>query len=96
MGIYKYDFEDLSDTASGLARLRSDFANASSVKEEAADSFGYGDLIGAVEEFVDNWSANREKQLETLESAKTALDDIVENYRSLDADGVAELEDSGS
>lgn len=92
MGEYRYDEQDLTDTAAGLRQLRHDFGNASDVKEEAADSFGYGDLVGAVQAFVDNWSANREKQLEAIESAATALDEIIANYAALDADGVAELD----
>ena len=92
MGEYRYDPDDLTDTSTGLAQLKADFENASGVKEEAAESFGYGDLISAVEEFVDNWAANRDKQLEAIESAKTALDEVIANYGKHDADGVSELD----
>jgi len=96
MGIYKYDFEDLSETSSGLSTLLSDFQNASEVQQEASDAFGYGSLIGAVEEFVDNWSANRDKQIEAIEGTQEALAEIVNNYEQLDSDGVAELQDQDS
>jgi hypothetical protein len=94
--VYKYDLEDLSEAASGLATLKSDFEQASAVREEANDAFGYSDVQGAVQDFVDNWKHNRERQLETLTSAQEALSGIRETYVAMDAEGVNQLQDSGS
>lgn len=93
--IYKYDLEDLSEAASGLATLKSDFETASAVREEANDAFGYSNVQGAVEDFVNNWKHNRERQLETLASAQQALAGIRETYVAMDAEGVSQLQDSG-
>ena len=93
MGIYKYDPADLTDAVNGLAQLKSDYENASAVREESAGVFGYEGLAGAVEEFVDNWKHHREQQLETLKGTQESLANIVENYLDQDQSGAAELRD---
>ena len=94
-GIYKYDVDDLGDTASGLSTLKSDFENASRARSEASGAMGYGDLRGAVEEFVDNWKHNRERQLEAIAAAAEALDSIVTNYVDGDENAAGELRSGG-
>jgi len=95
-GIYKYDVDDLTETASGLRTLHSDFSSASQAREGASGAMGYGDLRGSVEEFVDNWEHNRKRQLEAIESAAKALDSIVTNYVEGDERAAAELRSAGS
>ena len=73
MGVYTYDVDDLHRTASGLQSLRADF-------EQASGAFGYGDLSGAVEQFVGNWKHNRERQIEAIGGAAEALTTITDNY----------------
>jgi hypothetical protein len=90
-GIYKYDVDDLTQTASGLRTLHSDFSSASAARKGASGAMGYGDLRSAVEEFVDNWEHNRKRQLEAIESAAEALDGIVTNYVDGDASAATEL-----
>jgi hypothetical protein len=90
-GIYKYDVDDLTQTASGLRTLHSDFSTASQARKGASGAMGYGDLRSAVEEFVDNWEHNRKRQLEAIESAAEALDGIVTNYVDGDEGAAAEL-----
>lgn len=95
-GIYKYDVDDLTETASGLRTLHSDFSSASQARKGASGAMGYGDLRAAIEEFVDNWEHNRKRQLEAIEAAAEALDGIVTNYVDTDADAAAELRSGGS
>jgi hypothetical protein len=92
---YRYDLEDLVEAANGMQSLRSSFENASSVREEADDAFGYPDLKDKVKDFVDNWKHNRERQLEAIGAAHEALQGISEGYVEFDANGVAELQDEG-
>jgi hypothetical protein len=92
---YRYDIDDLVDAANGIRTLTSEFENASQVREEASDAFGYPDLRGKVEDFVDNWRHNRERMLETLTGAHEALQGISENYLEFDQNGVASLRDDG-
>lgn len=87
MGVYRYDIDDLHRTASGLQTLRADFEQASRAREHASGAFGYADLSGAVEQFVDNWKHNREKQIEAIGGAAEALTTITENYVEQDAAG---------
>jgi hypothetical protein len=91
MGTKIYDVPILEATANGLAQLRSDFETASAVREEAASAFGYEGLAGAVEEFVDNWKHNRERQLETIDGVQKAIVDVAANYVEHDACAVNEL-----
>ncbi len=91
--IYRYDVAELAEAEQGLARLKSDFENASRIREEHDAALGYGDLRGAVGDFVDNWKHNRERQLQTLESAQEALAGITENYVAFDAQAVDALND---
>lgn len=95
-GIYKYDVDELGQTASGLRTLQSDFENASSMRSQASGAMGYGDLRGAIEEFVDNWKHNRDRQLEAIGSAAEALGGIVDNYVEGDTSAAAELRSGGS
>ena len=95
-GIYKYDVDDLTQTASGLRTLHSDFSSASEARRDASGAMGYGDLRGAVEEFVDNWEHNRERQLEAIDAAAEALDGIVTNSVDGDENAAAELRSGGS
>lgn len=94
MGEYRYDVEELQDTAAGLAVLESDFASASEVRESAAGAFGWSWLEGAVDSFVDNWRHNREKQIETLQGTHEALAEISETYVAFDREAVAQLEEA--
>lgn len=94
-GIYKYDVDDLGDTAAGLRALKSDFAHASTAREEAAGALGYGELRGAVAEFVDNWKHNRERQLDAIDAAAEALDGIVANYVEADSSAAQALRSGG-
>lgn len=94
-GIYKYDVDDLGDTAGGLRTLKSDFENASSLRSQASGAMGYDDLRGAVQEFVDNWKHNRERQLEAIDAAAEALDGIVTNYVDGDEKAASELRSAG-
>ena len=95
-GIYKYDVADLGNTAQGLRTLKGDFEGASRTRERASDALGYPKLRAAVEEFVDNWEHNRERQLEAIESAAEALDKITESYVDGDEKGAAALREGGS
>lgn len=95
-GIYKYDVDDLGETASGLRTLQSDFEHASSMRSQAAGAMGYSDLRGAIEEFVDNWKHNRDRQLEAIGAAAEALGTIVDNYVEGDTSAAAELRNGGS
>ena len=90
-GIYKYDLDDLGEATDGLGTLKSNFENASQVREGYDGAMGYDDLRDAVEEFVDNWKHNRERQLETLGSAQEALAGITQNYVDFDQAGVTTL-----
>lgn len=94
-GIYRYDVADLGETARGLRTLRSDFAHASTTREEASGALGYGDLRGAVSAFVDNWKHNRERQLDAIDAAAEALDGIVTNYVDGDAQAASALRGGG-
>ncbi len=76
--------------------MRSDFENASQVRESRDDALGYGDLRGAMADFVDNWKHNRERQLETLSSAEEALTGITENYVAFDEQAVATLNETSN
>lgn len=91
MGTKTYDVPILEATATGLAQLRSDYETASQVREEAASAFGYEGLAGAVEEFVDNWKHNRDRQLETIEGVQQTLVDVAANYVEHDSCAVDEL-----
>jgi hypothetical protein len=90
-GIYKYDVDDLMQTASGLRTLHSDFSHASEARKGASGAMGYGDLRGAVEEFVDNWEHNRKRQLEAIDAAAGALDGILTGYVDRDEKAAAQL-----
>ena len=95
MGVYKYDPEDLNEAVAGLGRLKSDYENASQVREASAGVFGYSGLAGAVEDFVDNWKHHREQQLETLTGTHESLRDITENYVEQDQSAADELRNQG-
>lgn len=95
-GIYKYDVDDLTETAVGLRTLHADFSSASETRKGASGAMGYGDLRAAVEEFVDNWEHNRKRQLEAIDAAAEALDGIVTNYVDGDERAAAQLRSGGS
>jgi hypothetical protein len=94
VGEYRYDLDELHDTASGLRRLQSDFENASTVRQAAAGAFGWSWLEGAVDSFVENWEHNRSKQIETIQKTHEALTEITANYVALDTEGVAQLNEA--
>jgi hypothetical protein len=94
-GIYKYDVDDLTQTARGLRTLHSDFSHASEARRGAAGAMGYDDLRGAVEDFVDNWEHNRTRQLEAIDAAAQALDGILTDYVDGDEGAAAQLRSGG-
>ena len=92
-GTFKYDLAELTTVASGLATLASDFENASKTREDADGALGYGDLRGAVREFVDNWSHERDKQIEAINGSSEALAEIIDNYVEYDETSADQLRD---
>jgi len=91
MAQYKYDLEELTSVSSGLATLKGDYENASRDRGDAHGALGYGDLQGAMRDFVDNWKHERSKQLEAIEGASEALKKIIENYVEFDETSADQL-----
>ncbi len=91
MGSYRYDVADLHDTVAGLWRLKSEYDGASRSRSNASSALGYSSLRGAMEEFVENWSYNRDRQLEEITETAKALGAIVDNYVKGDEAAAAEL-----
>ena len=92
MTVYTYDLAELEETAGSLNALAEDFAEASAVRREAQQAAGYPSLREALQEFTDNWSHNRDKQLEAIRGAASALGDICDNYQAFDCDAAAQLQ----
>ena len=92
--VWKYDLAELTDTASGLTTLKSDYEGATDSRKAASAAFGSDDISGAVEEFVDSWSKKRKQQIESIGNAATALQGIIDNYVQLDQNGVSGLSQS--
>lgn len=90
-GPYKYDVADLGEAASGLRTLQADYEGATRSRRGASADLGYSSLRSAMQEFVDDWEHNRDRQLEEIEATATALGQIIDDYVSHDADGAAEL-----
>ena len=95
-GTYKYDLADLTAVAGGLSALTADYENASSHREDAHGALGYGDLRGAVRDFVDNWEHERGQQLEAIDGSAAALVKIIDDYVEYDATAAGELLDSAA
>lgn len=93
-GQYKYDLEDLTAVASGLSTLHADFEHASRTRDDAHGALGYGDLQGAVRDFVDNWEHERGKQLEAIAGSAEALGTIVDSYVEHDRTAADELREN--
>ena len=91
MGVFKYDLVELTSVSSGLATLKGDYENASRDRGDAHGALGYGDLQGAMREFVDNWKHERGKQLEAIEGSSEVLQKIITNYVEYDADSAEQL-----
>ena len=89
MGVFRYDLYELTSVSDGLAALKGDYENASRSRGEVDGALGYGDLRGAVQDFVGNWKHERDKQLEAIEGASQALRTIIDGYVAYD-DGAAE------
>lgn len=86
-----YDLDSLSNLVSNLQTIRSDYSAIDGNMDTAATAAGYASLAGALSEFSDNWSKNRDKQLEDLEGAHTSLADIVSQLEEYDDNGVTKL-----
>lgn len=95
-GLWKYDLDELTGTASGLARLQSSYEQATSSRTSVGSAFGSDKISGAVEEFVDSWSKTRSKQITSIGNARTALEACIETYREADAAGVRGIQSGGT
>lgn len=93
-GTYTYDLADLYRVASGLDRLAADFDGASSNRQDTDGALGYADLRAAVRGFVDNWSHERGKQIETSQGSAEALGRIIDGYEQYDASSAGELREA--
>lgn len=92
-GTYKYDLADLTAVADGLSALAADYEHASAHRQDAHGALGYGDLRGAVRDFVDNWEHERGQQLEAISGSSTALGEIIDDYVQHDGDAAGRLRD---
>lgn len=90
-GPYKYDVDDLGDCASGLRTLKSDYEGATSSRRGASGALGYASLRGAMQDFVDDWKHNRDRQLDEIEATAEALDKIIDNYVTGDQKAASSL-----
>ena len=88
-GTYTYDLADRRGRRSRA--LAADFENASQNREDADAALGYGDLRGAVRDFVDNWDHERGQQLEAIDGSAAALVEIIDNYVEYDTTAAADL-----
>jgi len=87
-GTYTYDLADRRGRRSRA--LAADFENASQNREDADAALGYGDLRGAVRDFVDNWDHERGQQIEAIHGSASALVEIID-YVEYDATAAADL-----
>lgn len=90
-GTFKYDLEELTTVQEGLRTLASDFESASSTRKDADSALGYGDLRSAVRDFVDNWSHERDQQIEAINGSAEALTEIIDNYVEYDETSADQL-----
>lgn len=93
MTTYKYDVAELQDTQARLHALAGDFAHASSIRDSYDGAMGYPSLRDAVQQFTDNWSHHRDKQIEAIDGAATMLGDICKNYVDFDRGATHQLYD---
>lgn len=91
MGVFMYDLYELTSVSDGLAALKGDYENASRSRGEVDGALGYGDLRGAVQDFVANWTHERDKQLEAIEGGSQALRRIIDGYVAYDESSAEQL-----
>lgn len=86
-----YDLDSLNNLVSDLQTIHGDYSGIDGSMDTAAAAAGYSSLAGALNDFSDNWSRNRAKQLEDLEGAHTSLAEIVGQLEEYDDNGVTKL-----
>lgn len=94
--LWRYDLDDLTNTADGLAQLQASYEQATSSRKAVGGAFGSDKISGAVEEFVDNWSTTRRKQVTSIGNARTALAACIQTYEQADAAGARAIRTVGA
>ncbi|MDT6986222.1 hypothetical protein ACFSUJ_19970 [Streptomyces lusitanus] len=78
------DLALLTKSSKQLKAIRNEFAHLGEWKVEITSSVGASELKGAMTEFIDNWSDNRKRLLESLESVGTMVEATREAFQSLE------------
>lgn len=78
------DLALLTKSSKQLKTIEKEFADLGEWKVEITSAVGALELKGAMTEFIDNWSDNRKRLLESLESVGKMVEATREAFQSLE------------
>ncbi|WP_369157490.1 hypothetical protein [Streptomyces sp. R02] len=78
------DLALLTKSSKQLKAIQKEFADLGEWKVEITSAVGAPELKGAMTEFIDNWSDNRKRLLNSLESVGKMVEGTREAFQSLE------------
>ncbi|MCA0146558.1 hypothetical protein [Blastococcus sp. LR1] len=78
------DLPLLRETAGGLGMLMHEFQRSAAIVEDAEPAVGRNALLDELREFVDEWTCNREKLLQSLQAVYEAATQSHDAYVQVD------------
>ncbi|KLJ03084.1 hypothetical protein ABZ114_01210 [Streptomyces albidoflavus] len=81
----------LVESESQLKGIRRELKNLDNRKEDLREHWGHREVVGAMDEFVDNWDDYRTKMIESVESVGKLVKATIDGFTGLDAELAKEL-----
>lgn len=92
--------EELDEVVAGLDAAITEFDDATSVSKGIQDAIGRpdgrGSLRGRAADFENDWNNTRDDLKEKLDQIRTHLQDIIDGWRSWDAEAAAAMQSNGA
>jgi len=82
----RVSYDELLEIKKNFARLNREFNSCGANQDAMADAYGNGNIIGAMQEFVDNWDDHRKELVQQMEDAEKRVKEVIKKFKEADGE----------
>ncbi|WP_432096743.1 hypothetical protein [Streptomyces sp. bgisy100] len=79
-------YDELVEIKKNFAKLSREFTSCGAKQDSMAGAYGNGNIISAMEEFVDNWDDHRKELLQQMGDAEKRVKEVIKGFKAADGE----------